>query len=290
MRPGFLGGDPDTANAVPGPALSSPARPAFRHGGGRCSRGRGRPRLAAGGSGLPPGGGGGGHCSPRGGGGGGPGAQETARGEAASPQAQLEAPLRAAGDPGQRHLRQSQEGHREVFGPSGEWGTLTPSPERGPDAAADPGRPGRGRGWGWSTETLVREGLPGNPQTDSSLSPQFPVTQACFSLETLVTSCLRIFWGFFSQQQSSVYDLQTLCSRWDRGGLPPGHAFRPSSGMPYCSNSEQTHIHIGEQVPGVPCPVREGEPPLSHSYSPSPGCCCELQGRVDSCLSFKREG
>lgn len=56
------------------------------------------------------------------------------------------------------------------------------------------------------------KGFPGTPQTDSSLSPQLPATQACLSPETLVTSCLRIFWGFLSQQQSSVYDLQTLCN------------------------------------------------------------------------------
>lgn len=49
-------------------------------------------------------------------------------------------------------------------------------------------------------EALLSErGLPGNPQTDFTLPPDFklPVTQACFSPETLVTSCLRIFWGFF---------------------------------------------------------------------------------------------
>lgn len=39
-------------------------------------------------------------------------------------------------------------------------------------------------------------GLPGNPQT-APLCPQLPGTRACFSPETLVTSCLRIFWGVF---------------------------------------------------------------------------------------------
>lgn len=59
------------------------------------------------------------------------------------------------------------------------------------------GTQGAGAGGVLGAESLWSErGLPGNPQT-APLSPQLPVTQACFSPETLVTSCLRIFWGVF---------------------------------------------------------------------------------------------
>lgn len=49
--------------------------------------------------------------------------------------------------------------------------------------------------------------------------------------------------------------------RWDRRGLPGGHAFRPCPGMPYGSNSKQTHVFRSELVPQVPCPVNECDLP-----------------------------
>lgn len=98
---------------------------------------------------------------------------------------------------GQRHLRQSQAGHREVFGPSGELGETRRARFR--------------RGWG---RALTRRGLGrrgGLCPRGASPEPldrflthhrppppaPAPVAQACLSPETLVTSCLRIFWGFW---------------------------------------------------------------------------------------------
>ena len=104
----------------------TPAPAAAGHGGRRGGRLRQQqqPRAAplflrrrGGGSGH--GGAARGGCVPGGSGDGG-GAEEAAGGEAASPQAQPEASLRAAGDLGQRHLRQSQAGHRAVLRQSGE--------------------------------------------------------------------------------------------------------------------------------------------------------------------------
>lgn len=77
-----LSGDHPEPLCVPGPALSSPARPALGHGRGGCARGRRWPFCGAGAAG----GGGRGDCSPN-------RAQEAARGEETSPQAQLEASL-----------------------------------------------------------------------------------------------------------------------------------------------------------------------------------------------------
>lgn len=109
-----------------------------------------------------------------------------------------------------RHHHKHNLKHRyelqETLG-KGTYGKVKRATERFSGRVVSGGKPGRGRGFGWTqlgtegvqdgvwgAEALSPErGLPGNPQTDSSLSPQLPVTQACFSPETLVTSCLRIF-------------------------------------------------------------------------------------------------
>lgn len=274
--PGFLGWDPDPANAVPGPALSSPARPAFRHGGGRCSRGPGRPRLAAGGSGLSPGGGGGGDCSP---GGGGPRAQEAARGEAASPQAQLEAPLRAAGDPGQRHLRQSQEGHREVFGPSGEWGSPPPRGE-GPPRLPTGGAGGGGRG---HRDSPVREGASLEPPDRRLTLPPAP-RDSGVSLSKHLLHPVCAYFGGFSPSSKVVFMIckhfATL-GRWRspsraRIQTEPWNALECLVALTL--NRPTSWAESG--CPPLPqqCPLGEGDPPPSHSYSSSPWCCCSCKG------------